>query len=87
MNGLNGVEQRNLFPILLLFFTVLALASNALPSYAKSAGEIISDYGRLPEKEREAKILEGAKREGKMVYYGTTAVDHCSANQCKIERR
>ena len=76
MNALSNVEPGNLLPIRLLFFTVSAFTSNALPSYAKSAGEILSDYGRLPNKEREVKILEGAKREGKMVYYGTTAVDH-----------
>jgi len=76
MTALNRGERKIPLPVLLLFFTVLAFTLNALPSYAKSAGEILSDYGRLPDKEREAKILEGAEREGKMVYYGTTAVDH-----------
>jgi hypothetical protein len=54
----------------------LAIISYPLPSHSKSAGEVLSDYNRLPEKDREAKILEGAKREAKVVYYGTTAVDH-----------
>ncbi len=62
------------------FFLSLLLAaafvSSALPSYGKTAGETLADYSRLPEKERESKIVEGAKREGKMIYYGTTAVDH-----------
>ncbi|MGH7784779.1 MAG: ABC transporter substrate-binding protein, partial [Candidatus Binatia bacterium] len=69
-------KLRILHPFLLLLFTVAAIISNALPSYGKSAGDILKDYSRLPEKERESKILEGAKREGKLVYYGTTAVDH-----------
>ena len=76
MTALNVGEPKIPLPVLLLFFTVSVFTFNALPSYAKSAGEILSGYDRLPEKEREAKILEGAKREGKMVYYGTTAVDH-----------
>ena len=59
--------------LLLLAATFLSFAS---PTYAKSAGETLADYSRLPEKERESKIVEGAKREGKMIYYGTTAVDH-----------
>ena len=76
MNALSNGKRGNWLPILLLLFTASAFASNALPSYARSAGEILSDYSRLPDKEREAKILQGAKREGKLVYYGTTAVDH-----------
>src|SRR4029077_945232 len=59
--------------LLLLAATFLSFAS---PADAKSAGETLADYSRLPDKEREAKIVEGAKREGKMIYYGTTAVDH-----------
>src|ERR687890_293114 len=63
-------------PLLLSLFTVALFIATALPSFGKSAGEILQDYSRLPDKEREGKILEGAKREGKLVYYGTTAVDH-----------
>jgi iron(III) transport system substrate-binding protein len=59
-----------------IIFAFIAIVSYPLPSHSKSAGEVLSDYNRLPEKDREAKILEGAKREAKMVYYGTTAVDH-----------
>jgi iron(III) transport system substrate-binding protein len=62
--------------LFLLLLTAIALVSYAATGYAKTAGEILQDYGSLPDKERETKILEGAKREGKVVYYGTTAVDH-----------
>src|SRR4249920_1803395 len=61
--------------LLLLAASVLSFASST-STYAKSAGETLADYSRLPDKEREIKIVEGAKREGKMIYYGTTAVDH-----------
>ena len=61
--------------LLLLAASVLSFASST-STYAKSAGETLADYSRLPDKERESKIVEGAKREGKMIYYGTTAVDH-----------
>jgi hypothetical protein len=60
----------------IFLLALIAIVSYSLPSHAKSAGEVLSDYNRLSEKDREAKILEGAKREAKMVYYGTTAVDH-----------
>ena len=75
-------RKSNLF--LLIIFVVTAIISYPLPGYSKSAGEVLSDYSRLPEREREAKILEGAKREGKMVYYGTTAVDHIQRGLCRI---
>ena len=45
-------------------------------SHARSAAEVLKTYERLTGKEREAKLIEGAKREGKMVYYGSTAIDH-----------
>ena len=39
------------------------------------AGDTLKAYVKLPAKEREAKLIEGAKREGKIVYYGTIAID------------
>lgn len=45
-------------------------------SYGRSAAQVLKAYEGLTGKEREAKLIEGAKREGKMVYYGTTAIDH-----------
>lgn len=63
-------------PFLLSLFTVALFIAIALPCFGRSAGEILQDYSRLPDKEREGKLIEGAKREGKLVYYGTTAVDH-----------
>jgi iron(III) transport system substrate-binding protein len=43
-------------------------------SYA-GAGDVLRAYEKLSGKEREAKLIDGAKREGKVVYYGTIAID------------
>ncbi|HEY7317618.1 MAG TPA: extracellular solute-binding protein [Candidatus Binatia bacterium] len=39
------------------------------------AGDTLKDLERLTGKEREAKLIEGAKRESLLVYYGTIAID------------
>ena len=51
-------------------------AFSFLPSAVHGgAGDVLKAYEKLPAKEREAKLIEGAKREGKVVYYGTIAID------------
>lgn len=61
-----------------LFVFGLAGTFSLLPvtTYAKSAAESLKTVSGLTGKEREQKLIEGAKKEGKMVYYGTTAIDH-----------
>jgi hypothetical protein len=76
MTDRNSSKLGNSERFFLSLLLAVAFVSSALPSYGKTAGETLADYSRLPEKERESKIFEGAKREGKMIYYGTTAVDH-----------
>jgi iron(III) transport system substrate-binding protein len=39
------------------------------------AGAVLKSFEGLTAKERESKLIEEAKREGKLVYYGTIAVD------------
>lgn len=51
---------------LLLFMTELSFAD---------AGAVLKTFESLSGKEREAKLIEEAKREGKLVYYGTIAID------------
>ena len=51
MTALNCGEPKFPLPVLLLFFTVSVFMLNALPSYAKIAGEILSDNGRLRTRE------------------------------------
>src|ERR1044071_311640 len=42
------------------------------------AADVLKPYEKLSGKEREAKLIEAARREGKVVYYGTIAVDQSS---------
>jgi iron(III) transport system substrate-binding protein len=44
-------------------------------SYGATAAEVLKNYERLTGREREVKLLEGAKREAKLVYYGSMLVD------------
>ena len=46
MTVLNRGEAKIPLPVLLLFF-IASVMLNALPSYAKIAGEILSDYDRF----------------------------------------
>jgi hypothetical protein len=85
MNTENRRGRKDLPRILLLVLT--ALFSFPLPGSCRTAGEILGDYSRLADKEREGKILEGAKREGKLVYYGTTAVDHIQRVFAEFKKR
>jgi iron(III) transport system substrate-binding protein len=85
MNTENRRGRKDLPRVLLLVLT--ALFSFPLPGSCRTAGEILGDYSRLADKEREGKILEGAKREGKLVYYGTTAVDHIQRVFAEFKKR
>src|SRR5712691_8779699 len=57
---------------------LLLLGAMVLPdySYGKTAAEVLKDYDSLSEKEREVKLLEGAKREGRLVYYSGMLAEH-----------
>lgn len=70
-----------------LLLALTALISFPLTGYCKTAGEILGEYSRLDDKERAAKVLEGAKREGKLVYYGTTAIDHIQRVFAEFKKR
>lgn len=62
----------------LVLLVLLGSLNNPLSpriSYGKTAAEVLKAYDGLSEKERENKLVEGAKREGKMVLYGVTTVD------------
>ncbi|MBI2351776.1 MAG: extracellular solute-binding protein [Deltaproteobacteria bacterium] len=85
MNTENRRSREYLLRVLLLLLT--ALISFPLPGFCKTAGEILGEYSRLADKEREAKILEGAKRESKLIYYGTTAIDHIQRVFTEFKKR
>ncbi len=57
------------------------------PSYGKTSAEVLKAYEGLTGKERESKLIEGAKSEGKMVYYGTTAIDHIKRTFDEFRKR
>jgi iron(III) transport system substrate-binding protein len=42
---------------------------------AQTAGEILKSYEALEKSQRRAKLIEGAKKEGRLVVYGTLGVD------------
>jgi hypothetical protein len=42
---------------------------------AQTAGEILKAYEPLNKPERKARLVEGAKKEGRLVFYGTLGVD------------
>jgi iron(III) transport system substrate-binding protein len=59
--------------------TLLLLAATVFfptYSYGKTAAEVLKEYDRLSEKEREARLIDGAKREGKLVYYSGMLAEH-----------
>ena len=58
----------------LLMFFVMTFASTA-PAHAQSPASALKKYEGLQSKEREQKLIEGAKREAKVVLYSFTAVD------------
>jgi len=65
--------QMKIGPILLLLGATVFFPSY---SYGKTAAEVLKDYDRLSEKERVAKLIEGAKREGRLVYYSGMVAEH-----------
>ena len=58
----------------LLGSLVMALATGS-PALAQSAASVLKKLDGLQTKEREQKLIEGAKKEGKVVVYSFTAVD------------
>ncbi|HEY7555485.1 MAG TPA: extracellular solute-binding protein [Candidatus Binatia bacterium] len=53
---------------------LLLLTPNRL--LGDAATDVLKNYQNLSEKERQSKLVQGAKKEGSMVFYGTTAIDH-----------
>ncbi len=58
-----------------LFFVlnlVLALSSTV---HSETAGEILKAYESLKKTERKSRLIEGAKKEGRLIFYGSLGVD------------
>src|SRR5919108_2060930 len=55
--------------------TLLFFFLSSSPSGAQTAGQVLKRYDGMKGKDREAKLMEGGKKEGKVVVYSFTAVD------------
>jgi iron(III) transport system substrate-binding protein len=61
----------SLFSVVLFFVLAFSVSETA---FGKTAGEVLSPLQGLQAPSREAQLVEGAKREGKVVLYGTTNI-------------
>jgi iron(III) transport system substrate-binding protein len=79
-------KRRNyLFLSLLTFLAISLIAASA--SQAQSAASLLKTYEGLQGKEREQKLTEGAKKEGKVVVYSFTAVDQLKPLLDEFQKR
>jgi iron(III) transport system substrate-binding protein len=72
---------------LFLFATLLLSFLSSFPTWAQTATQFLKDYDGLKAKEREAKLIEGAKKDGKVVVYSFTAVDQLKPLLDEFQKR
>src|SRR5713226_9888825 len=70
----------------LLVFLVIALLSPS-PIRAQGAAQLLKRYDGLKGKEREQRLIEGAKKEGRVVVYSFTAVDQLKPLLDEFQKR
>src|SRR5262249_38331623 len=58
---------------IVLIASCLAFPVSSL--HAQTAGEILKVYETLKKPERKTRLIEAAKKEGRLVFYGTLGVD------------
>jgi iron(III) transport system substrate-binding protein len=64
------------FAWMLSLFCLLGIAvTSGGRAFARDVQEVMKELRGLPDDAREARLIEGAKQEGKVVLYGTTGVD------------
>jgi iron(III) transport system substrate-binding protein len=68
-------------------FGALLLFLSAASTWAQTAAQRLKAYDGLKAKEREAKLIEGAKKEGKVVVYSFTAVDQLKPLLDEFQKR
>jgi len=71
---------------LLVISSVIALVSPGL-AWAQSAASILKQYGGLRGKEREQKLSDSAKKEGRVIVYSFTAVDQLTPLLEEFQKR
>ena len=79
------MRRNNLFFSLLLS-SVIALVFPSL-SFAQGAASVLKQYEGLKGKEREQRLTEGAKKEGRAVVYSFTAVDQLTPLLDEFQKR
>ena len=72
---ISQVILMNIKPILVIVLIASYLAVLVSPMHAQTAGEVLKVYETLKKPERKAGLIEGAKKEGRLVFYGTLGVD------------
>ena len=65
----------NIKAVIGIVILALSLALTFSPIYAQTAGEILRAYESLKKPERKTRLVEGAKKESRLVVYGTLGVD------------
>src|SRR5262245_7490205 len=72
---LSQVILMNLKPMLGVVLIAFCLAVGVSPMHAQTAGEVLKVYETLKNPERKTRLIDGAKKEGRLVFYGTLGVD------------
>jgi iron(III) transport system substrate-binding protein len=65
----------NLKPIPGMVLIAFCLAVGISPTHAQTAGAVLKVYETLKKPERKTRLIDGAKKEGRLVFYGTLGVD------------
>jgi iron(III) transport system substrate-binding protein len=65
----------NIKAVIGIVISALSLALTFSSIHAQTAGEILKAYESLKKPERKTRLVEGAKKEGRLVVYGTLGVD------------
>ena len=66
------------FVILLMMLGFSPMLSGAKAAHANSAEAVWKSLEKLPAAEREKKLLEGAKKEGEMVWYTNSGIENAT---------
>src|SRR5437764_10969889 len=65
----------NIKAVIGIVISALSLALTFSSIHGQTAGEILKAYETLKKPERKTRLIEGAKKEGRLVFYGTLGVD------------
>ena len=65
----------NIKAVIGMVILALSLALTFSLIHAQTAGDILKAYESLKKPERKTRLVEGAKKEGRLVVYGTLGVD------------